>query len=310
MKIRLLQRNQRIRVLIIIATTGALAVLSVLQVPHRELTTVEAPLLLAAEAVADAHFYNACLSGMHISTTHAGPGREWLYLQSPAGNDRYLIEVRPGSIPKTVVIRTSGSYAIYRMLLYWSGLQVSPATTLLACLKQRLEDAGTRYGFSIEVIRVGQDSLILTRTDTVKAAEADRQMLMSVSRFRSLADRYPQLLSGQQGVFYQVSNVGLASGLRALSVGLPVRTREIPGEAMSGLELLELPGAGHLVRGIAARSNRHDLRLAMDQYIRDQGLKLVAQPFEMYRLPEGQADRLDSAYAATDTTMRLMMPVY
>jgi predicted transcriptional regulator YdeE len=146
----------------------------------------------------------------------------------------------------------------------------------LTGLKQFMEDPLAYYGFPIGIIPV-TDTLILTRQAVVPAGEINRQIRQSDSDLAAYAD--VNKLTGKP--YRYVSRKDAGQGRFSVAVGIAVNKRAPDAK---GMKFLELPAQGRLLAGrtTGGPARLKALFASMEKYMKDKGLKRVADPLEKY----------------------------
>ena len=155
-------------------------------------------------------------------------------------------------------------------------------------LKQFMEDPLAYYGFPIGIIPV-TDTLILTRQAIVPAGEINRQFRQSDSDLVAYTE--VNKLTGKP--YRYVSRKDAGHGMISIAVGIPVNKR---APEAKGMEFLEMPAQGRLLAGRTSGGSARIKALfaSMEKYMKDKGLKRVADPLEKYEhLPVPDSTGLD-----------------
>lgn len=147
----------------------------------------------------------------------------------------------------------------------------------LAALRNRMENPVQRYGFPIQLVPVS-DTLILTieQKTTLNREAAVQQQLI-----QRLLEQYPKTM--QQIDRILISRTPIGSDSISLSAGIPLTHST---EVVNGMRLLKIPASGRLLLGKGRPDSRTALLNAMNQYLRDQGLKKAADPYAVYRFAD------------------------
>jgi hypothetical protein len=147
----------------------------------------------------------------------------------------------------------------------------------LEALKGYMEDPRKLYGFEIGV-RPVTDTLFVTRQAVVGEAEIAGVRPVLLDELRDYLAGHPEM-GGQDSAI--AGWEPLKTGLVNLVVGIPVNR---PGPETDSIRFLRLPRGGRLLVGVlAGESTRIDsLRRAMDRYMVDKRLQLVAAPYEKW----------------------------
>jgi len=148
----------------------------------------------------------------------------------------------------------------------------------LGRLKEMVEDPAGYYGFSISIQPV-RDTLMLSKKVWVGPGGIDERRGELVRELRD----YLAAHNGLRGVDYSL--VGMDRSIKEdsvlLWVGIPVSGKAGPED---GFEYLRLPAAGRLLVGSfdGPYSRMALLRKVMEQYISENRLSKVAEPFERW----------------------------
>jgi hypothetical protein len=155
-------------------------------------------------------------------------------------------------------------------------------------LKHFMEDPLAYYGFPIGIIPV-TDTLILTLQAIVPAGEVNRQLRQSDADLVAYTDA--NKLAGKP--YRYISRKDAGQGRIGVAVGIPVNKR---APETKGMKFLELPAQGRLLSGrtIGGPARLKALFASMEKYMKDKGLKRVADPLEKYEhLPVPDSTGLD-----------------
>lgn len=162
-----------------------------------------------------------------------------------------------------------------RPMTIWQGVRgrgVAEMLQHLAALKSYIENPRSFYGFDI-YIRPVTDTLFVVKEARIREAEiaAERPVLL-----RGLRE-YLRLHRGTTASDSVITGYeSLSGGLVHLVVGIPVDKR---GSEVDGIHFLTLPRGGRLLTGAGDSTRLGALRRAMDRYVGDKRLQLVAIPF-------------------------------
>ena len=142
-------------------------------------------------------------------------------------------------------------------------------------LKKLMEDVNYKYGFFIHIVPV-KDTLILT---------AEMPFSDSINTMTNMYQRLELFikqnnLPAETKYFYktQLSD-------NKIAVGIPVYK---PAANDNNIKFLELPGNGRLVEGTykGKLADKQTIYTAINNFMFDQHLKQVAQPFEQYNVTD------------------------
>ena len=165
----------------------------------------------------------------------------------------------------------------------------------LDSLKAFLENPATLYGFPIAVVPV-TDTLILTRQQRVLRTAKD-------STLRALSESLHGFCREEKiplkADYEYISFPGGNKDSMDIAVGMPV---EKTNAAKKDIRVLKLPANGRLLTGSFTGSyvRMKDLRTAMNKYLSDHHLSMVAEPMEKYKI-----------YPTTDVQYyELIFPIY
>lgn len=142
----------------------------------------------------------------------------------------------------------------------------------LASLKHYIEDPRSYYGFDIH-IRPVTDTLFATRDARVVEAAVEVKRVELLQALRGYLKDHPEMQVGDSVIS---GREAVEDGLVHLVVGVPVRHR---GPASDSVRFLELPRGGRLLSGVCDEEHVAELRRAMDRYMADKRLQMVAIPF-------------------------------
>lgn len=147
----------------------------------------------------------------------------------------------------------------------------------LAALKGYMEDPRKLYGFEIGV-RPVTDTLFVTCQAVVRETEIAERRPVLLRELRNYLAMHAEM-GGQDSAI--AGWEPLKTGMVKLVVGIPV---DRPGPETDSIRFLRLPRGGRLLVGVVdGEAVRIDsLRRAMDRYMVDKRLQLVAAPFEKW----------------------------
>jgi|GEM_PF-3162056 len=142
----------------------------------------------------------------------------------------------------------------------------------LAALKEYIEDPRSYYGFDIRIRPVTDTLFAVSEARVAEAAVAARRPVL----LRAL-QAYLRVHAGIAGSDSVITGYEpVSGGLVHLVVGIPAARR---GPEVDSVRFLALPRGGRLLSGVCDSGRLAALRHAMDRYVADKRLQLVAIPF-------------------------------
>ena len=161
----------------------------------------------------------------------------------------------------------------------WLKEKMSPQNKLkkeLQSLKIFLENPLTFYGFPIHIEPVS-DTLIMTLQKIIPSGETN---LPFQQVYQELTD-YARINKLIYKPYRYLSVKGIDNHNVQLAMGIPVNKKV---RAAKDIRFLEMPGGGRLLVGstTGSASRIRELYAAMERYMKDKGLKRVADPLEKY----------------------------
>jgi len=163
-----------------------------------------------------------------------------------------------------------------RPVTVWQRLAGADAgmTHHLAALKNYIEDARSYYGFDIHIRQV-TDTLFATRDDRVAEAAVAARRVALLERLEGYLRAHPEMKCKDSVITGYES---ISGGQVHLVVGIPVDRRMLEADSV---RFLTLPRGGRLLSGECGGDSvgLEALKRAMDRYVADKRLQLVAIPF-------------------------------
>ena len=185
------------------------------------------------------------------------------------------------AVPDTSADQTRVYWIRQAPLRKWILSKIGPdyMQTGLDSLKSFLENPATLYGFPIAIVPVS-DTLILTCQLRVLRPTKDSSLRVLSENLHSFCREEKIPLKAD---YEYISFPGGNKDSMDIAVGMPV---EKTSAAKKNMQVLKLPANGRLLTGsfTGSYARMKGLRAAMNKYLNDHHLSMVAEPMEKYKL--------------------------